>query len=790
MGSFGITPMERNRWMLALGPSFWAGCFAAPLFQPGAWPWALALAGVGLFLLARFGGRKGFAGAMLCAAALGLLWTTPRLTPAAPSPGTYGEITGFVYGEPKQRSDERLTFTLTDIRLDGESVSGRAYCSLYYEGEEPPELYDGAELRFEGRVYQPDGKSGAPRFDFRQWMLKNGMPFGITISKGVEVRNTPESARPQDAAERVRRSLNAALTRVMGEEAGVASAMLFNHKEAMSEDETAAFRTLGIAHVTAVSGLHVGILAAALLPLLRRFRAGRKARFVLLALFLLAYSWLTGFSAASLRASVMFLLGLLAQGWNRKPESLSLLGTAMIVVLLLRPLDANSAGFVLSFSAMGAILLLAPGWQRWAERRWPEAHGRFRGQKLRARLSHLAHQAKRGLCVSLAAQLGVLLPTALYFHQLPLYGVAVNVLLLPLIGLLVPLYAVTLLCSWIPGLGTAVGFAAALLTKGFTGMVSLLSQLPYASVRVAEPSAIWLMAAPLLLIFLSPRVWLKPLSRCAAILLTALIAVGGTWLTRPPETRYVQLSVGQADAALLFDGDKTVGIDIASDGSAVIDYLLAEGRDLDALYLTHLHLDHAGGLSEILDAGIQIRQIYVPWNAEEQRLDERSLAILALARERGIPITSLARGDELRYNKTAIQVKWPDRDCRRGQNANDLPLVLRIDLDGALILNTSDLTGSYERYAAAPCDVLKVAHHGSRDSSGEEFLAFVSPKLALISCSSTSRSLPGAETLERLAAQNIPVLRTDQSGDVTLFVENGRLQVRPYRLRSLPGGIE
>ena len=90
-------------------------------------------------------------------------------------------------------------------------------------------------------------------------MLKNGMPFGITISKGVEVRNTPESARPQDVAERVRRSLNAALTRVMGEEAGVASAMLFNHKEAMSEDETAAFRTLGIAHITAVSGLHVGI---------------------------------------------------------------------------------------------------------------------------------------------------------------------------------------------------------------------------------------------------------------------------------------------------------------------------------------------------------------------------------------------------------------------------------------------------------------------------------------------------------------------------------------------------
>ena len=786
----GIAPMERSRWMLALGPSFWAGCFAAQFFQRGAWPWALAAAGAGLFLLARWAGRKGFAGLMLCAAALGLLWTMPRLEPAAPLPGTYENIAGVVYGEPKLRSDSRLTFTLTDIRLNGESVSGRAYCSLFYGEEEPPELYDGAELHFEGRVYVPDGRSGAPRFDFRQWMLKNGMSFGIAISRGVEVRNTPESARPQDAASRVRRSLNAALSRVMGEEAGIASAMLFNHKEGMSEDETAAFRMLGIAHVTAVSGLHTGILAAALLPLLRRLRVGRRRRFGLLALFLLAYSWLTGFSAASLRASVMFLLGLLARGWSRKPEPLSLLSTAMIVVLLLRPLDADSAGFVLSFSAMGAILLLNPGWQRWAERRWPEAHGRFRGRKWRARLMHLAHQIKRGLCVSLAAQLGVLLPTALYFHQLPLYGVAVNVLLLPLIGLLVPLYAITLLCSWIPGLGALVGFASALLTKGFTGMVSLLSQLPCASVRVAEPSALWLMAAPLLLILLSLRVRLKPLHRCAAILLTVLIAAGGTWLTRPPETRYVQLSVGQADAALLFDGDKTIGMDVGADGSAVIDYLMAEGRDLDALYLTHLHLDHAGGLSEILDAGIRVHQIYVPWNAEEQRLDERSLAILTLARERGIPITSLARGDELRYNKTAVRVEWPDRDCRRGQNANDLPLVLRIDLDGAVILNTSDLTGYYERYAAVPCDVLKVAHHGSRDSSGEAFLAFVRPRLALISCTSSSRSLPGAETLERLAAQKIPVLRTDQSGDVTLFVENGRLRVQPYKLRSLPGGIE
>ena len=194
----------------------------------------------------------------------------------------------------------------------------------------------------------------------------------------------------------------------------------------MSEDETAAFRTLGIAHVTGGVRPARGHSAAALLPLLRRFRAGRKARFVLLALFLLAYSWLTGFSAASLRAVGHVPAGASGAGLESKAGVPVSAGHGHD-----RGAAAPAAGTQTppgSFSLFPpwARLPARPGWQRWVERRWPEAHGRFRGQKLRARLSHLAHQAKRGLCVSLAAQLGEPPPTALYFHQLPLYGVAVN----------------------------------------------------------------------------------------------------------------------------------------------------------------------------------------------------------------------------------------------------------------------------------------------------------------------------------------------------------------------------
>lgn len=106
-------------------------------------------------------------------------------------------------------------------------------------------------------------------------------------------------------------------------------------------------------------------------------------------------------------------------------------------------------------------------------------------------------------------------------------------------------------------------------------------------------------------------------------------------------------------------------------------------------------------------------------------------------------MTFLARGDRLSYNETAVEVLWPVREnARTGQDANDLPLVLAIDFGGYTLLSASDLTGAYEAYAAVPADVLKVAHHGSSQSSESGFLKQVSPAFALVSCSSAAARCP------------------------------------------------
>ena len=775
---------ERNSILLIVSLSFLAGCLSALRLADGAWLWLLAGLSLPLgWLLRRLGAGAGIALA-LCFFALGVLRFQSAYVTPQPNPGTY-EITGYVCGGATPRTDQRVSFVLGDVALDAVPALGTAYCTLHYD-DAPPALFDGAQVRFEGRVYLPDGKSGAPHMDFALWMRQSGQSFGVAAYQGITVLNAEADAPVRDAAYRVRQAFTRALERVMGGEARVAVALLLGEREGLSQQERDAFETLGVAHVMSVSGLHVGLLGGLLLALLRCLRVPRKRRLPVLALFLLGYCALTGFSAASVRAAVMMVLTLLAGLAARRSDPLTTLATAMLVVLALDPLQAWSAGFVLSFSAMLGITLLLPPLKRLFDRLFPAP------DRKRRPLGRAFRRFRQGalslLAVSLAAQAGVLLPTAAYFHRIPLYGVVINLLIVPLAGtLLTPLSAIVLLFSPVPLAGQAVGWAASRLARLLLWLVELLSTLPGASVRVSSPHMLAGPALALIAVMLSGRAPGSLRRRALASALVLAVAAGGAYLSRPADVRYIQLAVGQADCALLMDGEQTILIDVGSDGESALDYLLAEGRDVDALFITHLHLDHIGGVADLLDAEVRIGHVYLPLNAARQQADPDALELLERLEEAGIAVTELARGDEMRYNTTSVSVLWPVREhIRSGQDANELPLVLSIGFGPYTILSASDLAGAYERYAAAPADVLKVAHHGSASSTGEAFLEQVGARVALVSCSSGSRYLPGEATLERLARSGAEVLRTDACGDITLTLRGGQLCITPYKARWVP----
>ncbi len=776
---------ERTYLLPFAALAFGAGIALAPNVTAGLWPlWLVAAAALlaAALRLLRLPLRWACLPLVLMAA---LFLTQSRLTPPAAPAGFYTQITATQVGDASVRDNGGLAFTLCDITLDGVAQPGKAYCTLDADsGFTDGDFFDGASLRFQGSVYLPSDKENPNDFDARMWLYQKGIGYGISSVKELEILNTAATAPVKSIAARVRAFCAERFTRLMGDEGSLAMAMLLGDQDALGEADQLAFQRSGVSHLMSVSGLHVGLLAAALSWLLHLLSLRKGLRLGIMAVFLAFYCIITGFSPAAVRAGVMTMLVLLSHAAGRKADSLTTLSAAALVVLVLNPLQLFSAGFVLSFTAMAGIMLLYARVLRGLDRLLPDRDTRRMGKAQRT-LARGKTQVKQLLAVSLAAQFGVLLSTAEYFHKLPLYGIAFNLLAVPFSGILVPLYAVILLVSLLPWVGwplaAVLGFAAKLGSSALLWFTQLSSLLPYAQVRVPSPN-VWAYAGLLggVLAF-SGFVRARFRTRVLATLLIVALAVFGAYAARPATLRYYQFAAGKADAALIVDGDQTIAVDVGSYGSEIAARLLAEGRSLDALLLTHLHLDHAQGVSKLLDEGIDIRHIYLPQGADTVDLSEESRAVLAILIETGIPITYLSAGDTLVFHETGIRVLWPeDGRTRAGIDANERSMAMLITLGSLRILNAGDNTALYEQYFAVPCDVLKVAHHGSATATSDAFLAVLNPAVAIVT-SGYGTAQPSGETLDRLAASGTRVLRTDQAGEIAISaLGDGTYRIQTY----------
>jgi competence protein ComEC len=256
----------------------------------------------------------------------------------------------------------------------------------------------------------------------------------------------------------------------------------------------------------------------------------------------------------------------------------------------------------------------------------------------------------------------------------------------------------------------------------------------------------------------------------AALLVFSLLPAPHT------STEYIQFSTGNADAAVLRDSDMTFVIDTGENDSTLSSYLRTHRLIPDAVILTHLHADHAGGLRSLMDDGIPVPLLYLPEGAELQQVHPDFLLLLDELRESGTEIRALCRGDVIPLPSGSLTVLWPEKGkTRPGQDANNYSLVSRLVLKGTSMLMTGDLPESYEHYCAASADLLKAAHHGSRSSTSESFLSTVSPAAVLLSCRHTERVQSFRER-----TGDIPVYATAECGAVTVRFNEGGFSVVPY----------
>lgn len=747
-----------RRWLLPL----LALCFAAGLLlgrASGSWHAAAlgALAAAAGMLCARRmpGARR------VCLLALALCLGCARgygaWHRALPEARTW-QVRGIVVDEIRAGSREGSHQTvLGSVTLDGKPWAGDAYWSFY--GEELPEgLAPGAAVSGEMRLYVPSGASNPGGFDFREYLLQRGIHIGLYGMENLALE--PERHSLAGVAAALRHQLLEGLRRVMGEEQGdLAGTMLLGVRSLLPTDDRDAFARLGIAHLLSVSGFHVGVLWLGLSALLRRLRLPRAARLALLTGVIGLYCLMTGMGAPVVRAAVLLLLREAAVLRRRPAEPLHLLSAAALLTLLWQPAQVLGMGFHLSYGALLGITLTQPLFRR--------ITGRVRG-RVRRRLAE-------GFSLALSVQLGILLPQLYWVQELPVLSLLLNTLLIGLAGVLLGLLWAVLLLMGVPGLGPLLGQLAAWACAQLTAGARWAAAAPWITLWTRQANVWTALGCLGLLLGLCGMVRLG--RRRRALLTGCALALTLFSLVPWPQRGLVftQLSLGDADAAVLRENDTVWAID-AGENATLATWLHQRRLGIDTLILTHLHRDHCQGLEALMRQRIPIGRIVLAEGAEQADLHEDIRALWERVQASGIPIERAARGDVLALPEGEIAVLWPERGrIRPGSDANDSSLALLVQIRGTRLLTCGDLTERGEPFTEADADIVKLSHHGSATSNTDAWLAAASPEVCLLSGESPDRA---ALWQDRLG--EIPLWSTQAHGAITIRFGDQQFAISGY----------
>lgn len=726
------------------------------------WVWAaagLAVAGAGIAVFRKQPTRRRILITMLTLCA-GVVLGTMTWHPILPEERVW-HVTGVIAEEVRDGHSTQHRTVLQHVTLDGKPWRGGAYWS-FYMAETPEDLQPGVRVEGDFRLYHPSGAENPGGFDFREYLLQRNIRIGLYGSTGLTIRGESNTVTGRLAA--LRHVLTGKLYEVMGEQAGsYAATMLLGVRSLLPTEERDAFSRLGIAHILSVSGFHVAVLYGIIAQCLHLLRLSRKVRLPILTMLLTAYCILAGLGAPVVRASILILLREYGLIRHRPSEGLHLLSCAAIITLLLMPAQVTNAGFHLSYAALLALILVRP---------FLAGKSKEDGFLARHRRMDRLHNM---LMSSLAVQIGILLPQLYWYQELPLLSVLLNILVLALAACLLNLYWILLVLMWVPFIGPSLGRLAAWITDLMTRGVMWLGSADWITLWTKQADLItligWLLVGVGLCYPLCLKKWIRLALTTAGTAAIVLSVV--PWPHHG--TEYIQLSVGNADAAVLQDEQTVWAVDTGEDAT-LSTYLHQRRLSVDTLVITHLHADHVGGITELINDRIPIRRVILPASAEQLSIAPESLGIVTALEKRGIEVIHAGRGDVFTLPSGTMTVLWPEKEhVRRNQDPNDYSLAMLFELNGVRMLTTGDLTGTYEMYSAQPADLLKAAHHGSSSSTSPEYLSVVSPGAILVSGNDETR---WAALIRR--SGGIPVWGTQDRGAIMIRFDENKAFIDGY----------
>lgn len=704
---------------------------------------------------------------------------------------------------------ERTIFTLRAEQLrdgaDWIDVSGNV--SVVVEGNRD-DLRIGDSIQIFGSLSKPVGPQNPGDFNYAE-MLRSKRILSIVRASSPEAVSILQNGRLGIGRflESLRRGARERLLRFMDEKtAPYALAMLLGMREGVDEETTQTLIETGTMHILAISGLHIGLVAATLAFLLRCFGVSRQKTAIVLILSVLAYLFLTDVRPPAIRATVLVCVMATALYTGRRSYGVNTLCATALIVLAGNPTELFQFGAQLSFLATGAFFWVpSPEFAGRPFRRLFRFFRRREKDPEKFRLHIEANEWAHWSVVS--GTFRILYATAqLFLVSLTIWTVALPLILerihvLSPIALLVnpllwfPLTAAllcgfgTMIFGFIPFLGTMFGFLADCSFGVLFGMIGFFQRLG-GHYWVPGPPFWWNVVFYSVFAFFTFLPVRRPKARILAVLLAVWVGVGfGVGILRDLDRRWNErltisvFSVGHGNCVLITTPEKkTIVYDVGciSSPKRGADTLsrglwrLGKTR-IDAIVLSHADSDHYNGVVHLTDR-FHIGTVFVSPYMFVQ--DDAGLKLLreTLAKHR-IPLVEIGDGDDLTgYGLPDSRFFHPPKtDFGETDSANAASLVLRFEHFGVGVLLPGDLDGRltapFLEREPIPTDIVMIPHHGGRSSQTETLLAWASPKRLLVSA---GRFTYRSETMENYRKRGFTVRNTFEEGYIEISIGKKR----------------
>lgn len=695
----------------------------------------------------------------------------------------------------------------TNIYLKGVEVeNGEKSVSvkrIFVNTEKIPNVKIGNIIKVRGKLRQFEEAANKGNFDSRKYYLSLGF-YGKIEAGTIEVINSDYSGIRQglyelrmEIIERLEKlcSDNNGIFSIINNKNGIIGAIILGDKTDLDSDIKELYSVSGIAHILAISGLHISFIGMAIYRLLRR-----RFRFLFSAAVsipvVLSFGIMSGFGISTIRAIIMFILKIIGEVLGRKYDAITAISLAGLVLLVQNPFVVCNSGFQMSFGAIIAIVLILP---------------------IVEEILNTDNKIIKVISANFTISLVMNPILAWNYYELPTFSFLLNIVVVPLMSVVIVSSIAGIFCSCIMfGFGKAVIFPGCGILELYTFLCNVINKSSVASIVVGQPKVtIIIVYYAILLVVLfglknirtkytraekerniikketglvlekkakkerrikGQNVKLRLACIVGFLLLNCLI-----YYIPNPGFYITFINVGQGDGILIHgdngtkvmvDGGSTSEKQVAK--NCIVPYLKAEGiGTIDYSIITHTDKDHISGILEILENNnsnrIRIKNLVMP---DINMKDDTYNELIEKAKLKKINVLYIKKGDTLSLGKTKIKCIYPETTTT-ASDKNDYCTVLSVKNKTSKILLTGDISKEIEEKIKDDIEenytVLKVAHHGSNYSSSEKFLKKVNPKYSIISVGkNNSYGHPGNETMERLRKQGGVIYRTDEKGGITI----------------------